>query len=162
MPSRLNQQETQAMRRITFPRTVFLVGVFILLCACTTPPVYQPVGKPLPPCGLLPNCVNSYSLKAREAVSPLRASAQQWSALNEWLATQPNWTLVDERANFRQWRVLTPTLRFRDDVQLYFVVGEGIIHIRSSSRLGVGDMGTNRNRVEGLRATLKKLLVPRP
>lgn len=50
--------------------------------------------------------------------------------------------------------VKTPLMRFRDDVQLRFDADAGVIHVRSSSRLGISDMGTNRRRVETLRSQL--------
>jgi len=43
---------------------------------------------------------------------------------------------------------------FRDDVQLMYKETEGFIHVRSSSRFGISDMGTNRRRVEMLRSEL--------
>ncbi len=48
-----------------------------------------------------------------------------------------------------------PLMRFRDDVQFRFVEDPGVIHVRSSSRLGISDMGTNRSRVEMLRGQLE-------
>jgi uncharacterized protein (DUF1499 family) len=39
-------------------------------------------------------------------------------------------------------------------VQFRFVEDAGVIHVRSSSRLGISDMGTNRRRVEMLRSQL--------
>jgi uncharacterized protein (DUF1499 family) len=45
-------------------------------------------------------------------------------------------------------------MRFRDDVQLLYNPETGVIQVRSSSRLGISDMGTNRSRVESLRDQL--------
>lgn len=44
---------------------------------------------------------------------------------------------------------------FRDDVELLDV--EGIVHVRSQSRLGQGDLGVNRDRVEEARTELASL-----
>jgi uncharacterized protein (DUF1499 family) len=51
----------------------------------------------------------------------------------------------------------TPTLGFTDDVQLLFVPKQQLIQVRSSSRLGISDMGTNARRVEYLREQLSGL-----
>ena len=88
------------------------------------------------------------------AIAPLQATAEQWHELKRWLATQDNWTINVEEADFVQAVVKTPLMRFRDDVQLLYNPQTGVIQVRSSSRLGISDMGTNRRRVESLRAHL--------
>jgi uncharacterized protein (DUF1499 family) len=45
----------------------------------------------------------------------------------------------------------TPVMRFVDDVEFYLPGGENVIHVRSASRVGYSDLGTNRGRVEELR-----------
>jgi uncharacterized protein (DUF1499 family) len=44
--------------------------------------------------------------------------------------------------------------RFVDDLELQLRSAEGVIAVGSASRLGRGDMGVNRRRVESLRAAL--------
>ena len=43
-------------------------------------------------------------------------------------------------------------MRYRDDVE--FEVDGDTVHVRSASRLGYGDFGVNRKRVEALRTAL--------
>jgi uncharacterized protein (DUF1499 family) len=52
--------------------------------------------------------------------------------------------------------------RFTDDLELHLRAGEGIIAVRSASRLGYSDLGVNRHRVETLRAELTKRGAVRP
>ena len=111
----------------------------------------------LAPCGSLPNCVNSYSGKGGQAVEPLRATASQWTSLKLWLREQKNWQITADDDLFLQAVAITPTMRFRDDVQLLFQPNAQTIQVRSSSRLGIGDMGANRKRVESLRSTLNAM-----
>jgi uncharacterized protein (DUF1499 family) len=59
-------------------------------------------------------------------------------------------TLVVHDADYVHVTFTTPMLRFVDDLELQ--VGEGAVHVRSASRLGHGDHGVNRARVEALRA----------
>lgn len=40
---------------------------------------------------------------------------------------------------------------FADDLELRLDAEESAIHVRSASRLGIGDFGVNRKRVEALR-----------
>ena len=128
--------------------------VAIFLFGCTSAPEKPGADAVLPPCGALPNCVNSHSGQGGSAIAPLQATAEQWQELKRWLATQDNWTIEVEAADFLQAVVKTPLMRFRDDVQLLYNPQTGVIQVRSSSRLGISDMGTNRRRVESLRAHL--------
>jgi len=126
--------------------------VAIFLFGCTSAPEKPGADAVLPPCGALPNCVNSHSGQGGSAIAPLQATAEQWQELKRWLATQDNWTIEVEAADFLQAVVKTPLMRFRDDVQLLYNPQIGVIQVRSSSRLGISDLGTNRRRVESLQA----------
>jgi uncharacterized protein (DUF1499 family) len=103
---------------------------------------------------MLPNCVNSYSGTGGSAIAPLQATTEQWQALKRWLAQQDNWTITEETPDFLQAVVKTPLMQFRDDVQLVFDRRAGELQVRSSSRLGISDMGANRRRIESLRTHL--------
>lgn len=46
----------------------------------------------------------------------------------------------------------TSWLRFVDDVEFALDAPAGVIHVRSASRLGAEDFGTNRRRVEAIRS----------
>ena len=47
--------------------------------------------------------------------------------------------------------------RFRDDVEfLYYAEEKEVVHVRSRSRVGYGDMGVNRARVEEIRTRLEE------
>jgi uncharacterized protein (DUF1499 family) len=46
----------------------------------------------------------------------------------------------------------TRWLRFVDDVEFVVAPAERVIHVRSASRVGREDLGTNRRRVEAIRA----------
>ena len=130
--------------------------IALFLFGCTSAPQKPGADAALPPCGSLPNCVNSDSGKGGQAIAPLQATAGQWEELKQWLATQDNWTIATDSGDFVQAVVKTPLMRFRDDVQLLFDERAGVIQVRSSSRLGISDMGTNRRRVESLRDHLSK------
>ena len=133
--------------------TLIPITLLLALAACTSSPEYPPAGT-LPPCGSLPNCVNSQSGAASQAIEPLVATDAQWLALKQWITDQEDWTIVEDRGDFLQCVAVTPMLRFRDDVQLLHKPDLGLIHVRSSSRLGISDMGANRQRVELLRDQL--------
>ncbi|MCX2980699.1 DUF1499 domain-containing protein [Halieaceae bacterium IMCC14734] len=128
--------------------------ITVLLFGCTSAPEKPAAEASLPPCGGLPNCVNSQIGEGSSAIEPLHATAEQWESLKRWLSGQKNWTITIASDDFVQAVVKTPLLRFRDDVQLLFDEQAGVIQMRSSSRLGISDMGTNRQRLETLRTHL--------
>jgi uncharacterized protein (DUF1499 family) len=130
------------------------LAVSLLLAGCTSPPNRPPTLEALPECGWLPNCVNSESGRGVQAIEPLRANAGQWQNLKGWIAQQEDWEVTVDDGNFIQAVVVTPVMRFRDDVQLLFLPDAQLIQVRSSSRLGLSDLGTNARRMETLRDQL--------
>jgi len=49
-----------------------------------------------------------------------------------------------------------PLLRFVDDLEFQYSPDEDVIHMRSASRLGYSDFGTNRKRLESIRERLEE------
>lgn len=133
----------------------FSTLIALSLTGCTSVPDAPGRGASLPACGVLPNCVTSERNGGGEAVAPLQATAQQWQQLKQWIASQQDWTITTDTGDFLQVVAKTPLMRFRDDVQLRFMEDAGVIQVRSSSRLGISDMGANRKRVEMLRSQLQ-------
>jgi len=126
----------------------------LLLNGCSGAPEKPVTMKTLPECGSRPNCVNSQSGMGVHAIEPLMANAEQWQKLKSWIARQKDWEITIDDGYFIQAVVKTPVMRFRDDVQLLFIPDLQLIHVRSSSRLGLSDLGTNARRVETLRDQL--------
>ncbi|MEO8806874.1 MAG: DUF1499 domain-containing protein [Burkholderiaceae bacterium] len=48
----------------------------------------------------------------------------------------------------------TPLMKYVDDVEFWFDPANGVVQLRSASRIGKGDLGANRKRIEALRAAL--------
>ena len=137
-----------------YPRGLLALVLLLLLDGCSSAPNKPATVQVLPECGYLPNCVNSQSGTGIQAVEPLRAKAEQWQQLKSWITEQEDWEVIIEDRDFLQAVVETPVMRFRDDVQLLFLPDVQLIHVRSSSRLGFSDLGTNARRVEILREQL--------
>ena len=64
-------------------------------------------------------------------------------------------TVIRQEGGYLYAEFRTRVMRFVDDVEFVFDAKAGLIHVRSSSRLGRRDFGVNRARVEALRARLK-------
>jgi uncharacterized protein (DUF1499 family) len=136
-------------------RVGLILAALLLLAGCSNSPRKPQNPQVLPECGWLPNCVNSQSGRGAQASEPIRANAEQWQILKAWIALQEGWEVTMDDGNFIQAIVTTPTLKFRDDIQLLFLPDDGLIQVRSSSRLGLSDLGTNAKRVETLRKQIK-------
>jgi uncharacterized protein (DUF1499 family) len=122
-----------------------------VLAGCTNSPEMRESASSLPACGIFPNCVNSESGNGSKAIDPIEATPAQWRQLKTWLASQQDWSITTDTDVFLQAVTRTPLMNFRDDVQLLYDSGTGLIQVRSSSRLGIGDLGANRRRIEILR-----------
>lgn len=83
-----------------------------------------------------------------QSSEPLRANAIQWQQLEAWITQQEAREITVDDGNYIQAIVKTPLMRFRDDIQLLFRPDEQLIQVRSSSRIGLSDMGANARRVE--------------
>lgn len=104
------------------------------------------------PCPNKPNCVNSQCKEGMHFIEPLPA---KWEELKELIYHSQEYVVKKEEANYLHAVAITPTLRFKDDVQFYFSAEEKVIHVKSQSRVGYRDFDVNRNRIETLRTNLK-------
>jgi len=134
-----------------FITTAAFAATLLLLYGCSKPPMLSENNRSLSPCGNLPNCVNTQIGRGLQSSNPVNANPEQWAMLKAWIRQQKDWQIVVEDELFIQAVVSTPLLKFKDDVQLLYLVETDLIHVRSSSRLGLSDLGTNANRVEKLR-----------
>lgn len=110
----------------------------------------------LAPCKRTPNCVSSQADPSDRThyVAPI-AFEGSMQALREAIAELPLATVVEVKDDYLYAEFRTPILRFVDDVE--FLKADGVLHVRSASRLGRRDFKANRNRVEQLRAFIQSL-----
>ncbi|HIA18672.1 MAG TPA: DUF1499 domain-containing protein [Planctomycetaceae bacterium] len=123
-------------------------------------------GKPgnpdrqLAPCPSRPNCVCSHATLPRHAIDPLpvpESLEDPFEQLVQLMRDWPRAQLVTQTANYLHMEVRTALFRFVDDVEFYWNADESLIHIRSASRLGYSDLGTNRHRLERIRHQFQQL-----
>lgn len=99
-------------------------------------------------CPGTPNCVSSYAETPEHEIDPIACEASTETAIAAFADAIE--TLPDiERLGDTHWVVYSRIFRFPDDVRIE-VSGRGI-EVFSASRLGSGDLGVNRRRVEQLR-----------
>ncbi|NET00307.1 MAG: DUF1499 domain-containing protein [Sphaerospermopsis sp. SIO1G1] len=109
----------------------------------------------LTPCPNSPNCVCSQDQDSLHQIAPLHftsTSAQALSQLKNVIQSLPRTTIITETEDYLYVEFKTALMGFVDDVEFYFDASSQVIHVRSASRLGYGDLGVNRNRIEMIRA----------
>lgn len=62
--------------------------------------------------------------------------------------------LINSAPDYLYAQYTTPLMKFVDDVEFWFDPAANVIQVRSASRIGKGDRGLNRKRVEAVRAAL--------
>ena len=62
--------------------------------------------------------------------------------------------VVKSDADYLYAQYTTPLMKFVDDVEFWYDPAAQAIQVRSASRVGKGDLGVNRKRIEAVRAAL--------
>ncbi|MEI7823657.1 MAG: DUF1499 domain-containing protein [Chlorobiaceae bacterium] len=117
----------------------------------------QLVNGKLRPCAGTPNGVCSESDNPTARIDPFSFAGpadQAWAALQPVIVE--NGGVVRKAEKEYLWATfLIPVFGFVDDVEFRLSPQEGVIHVRSASRLGFSDLGVNRGRVEQLRTAFR-------
>ncbi len=107
----------------------------------------------LAPCPDRPNCVNSQAEPgARAAIAPLTVAGPDKAAAIKSAMAEIGAELVAEQGGYLAFIATSAVFGFVDDVE--FLIDEDAVHVRSASRVGYGDAGVNRARVERIRSIL--------
>ena len=112
------------------------------------------------PCPDSPNCVSTLApaQDSRHAIDPYRYSKARSDAkvvLKAIIGGLPRTKLVEEEDGYLHYEFTSLLLRFVDDVEFLFDEASKRIHFRSASRVGYGDFGVNRRRMEHIRSRLQ-------
>jgi uncharacterized protein (DUF1499 family) len=62
--------------------------------------------------------------------------------------------VIKSDADYLYAQFTTPLMKFVDDVEFWFDPEAQVVQVRSASRLGKGDLGANRKRIEAVRSAL--------
>jgi uncharacterized protein (DUF1499 family) len=109
----------------------------------------------LAPCPDKPNCVSSLAPDEDHRIEPFALAGDRgWSALRDAVAAMPRTTIVEERPGYLHAECRSRIMRFVDDLELARASTTDRVDVRSASRVGYGDWGVNRARVESLREAL--------
>ena len=86
-----------------------------------------------------------------------RDSKKAFSELCKLASELPRSTLLETNEMYWHGVIRSLIFRFPDDLELLRIPNEGIIQVRSASRIGASDLGVNRARVEDLKTRLLKI-----
>ena len=113
----------------------------------------------LAPCPSSPNCVSSDAADSTHSVAAFALaipSRKAWLAARGSVESLPRTKIISETSDYLHAECTSAFFGFVDDLELHLRVAEGVIAVRSASRLGYSDLGVNRRRIEDLRALLIK------
>ena len=120
-------------------------------------------GKLKPP-SKTPNSVSSQAAlwpdhpqRLRAAIAPLALRGDGPATIDRLarlIEAMPGARIVERRPDYLYAQFTTRLMRFVDDVEFWFDPAAGVIQVRSASRVGHGDRGVNRARVEAIRERL--------
>ena len=94
----------------------------------------------------------------RHSIAPYRyhkTYLEVKEALKAVVAGLSRTQLVEEDEAYLHYECTSLVLRFVDDVEFLFDDETKTIHFRSASRIGYGDLGVNRRRMEEIRSRLE-------
>ncbi len=116
----------------------------------------------LKPPSATPNSVSSqadlypdHPQRSYASIAPIQFTGdpdQAMQKLAHILKTREHTVLVTQQPDYLYAQCSTPLLHFTDDVEFWLDRTVGVIQLRSASRMGHGDLGANRARIEKLRA----------
>ncbi len=127
-------------------------------CAGTRPTDLGIRDGRLAPCPSSPNCVSSDDASASHKIPPFQLAvpaAEAWLAVRAAVPGLPRTEIITATQSYLHAECRSTVFGFVDDLELDLRSSEGLIAVRSAARLGYGDLGVNRERVEQLRALLR-------
>lgn len=152
------QRGSVMLRRIAVPGIglLVLIAAYGVYATLTPPATLAGPEKELAPCPSRPSCVFSDADGTPHAIEPLQADAEPeaaWQQVAMAVLEMPGLHRMSAEGDYMHAVFVTPTMRFRDDLELK-LREDGEIAVRSASRFGYRDFGVNRERVEALRQRL--------
>ena len=128
-----------------------ILALLLTGCAVFRPKQTGLLDGKLRPCPPAPKCVSSYYEKGIHHIEPLRASLDQIESV---LLNLDEANIVKGETNYLYAEFTSRIFGFVDDVEFLYDPTTGLTHVRSASRVGYGDMGVNRKRIEAIRTAI--------
>lgn len=137
---------------------VCCVAMLFLNCASHRPADLGIANGKLKACPDSPNCVSSRSTDEEHGIDPLAwesSPSEAVAKLKEIILAMDRTSIITETDNYLHAEFKSAIWGYVDDVEFQIDGENKIIHVRSASRVGYGDFGVNRERIETIRAKLE-------
>jgi len=145
------------LKVINILSVLFIANMLFFSCSGKRPSNIGVSDAGIAPCQSSPNCVSSNAHDNTHQVAPLQIAvtpAEAWQAVRKIISETPRTRIARETADYLHAECRSTMFGFVDDLELHLRPTEGIIAVRSASRLGYSDFSVNRRRIERLRASL--------
>ena len=165
MPINKSPATPERHRVNLLPVALVLAAALLSSCSGKKPESLGLAESRLRACPESPNCVSIAATDEEhsiEAFSLIGDAEEAWQAARRILAESPRTRIVTEGGNYLHAECTSRIFRFVDDLELQLRPDDGVIAVRSASRIGHSDLGVNRDRVESLRASLAEAGLVRP
>ncbi|MBN2443669.1 MAG: DUF1499 domain-containing protein [Spirochaetales bacterium] len=140
---------------------IFFSTLLIIITGCVgDPPQNLGLSKgSFAPCPKSPNCVSSQLDKNDSVhyITPLcfvDNLVKSREKLHAVITKMGGTTLIKDVGPYIYYTYTIPLFGFVDDVEFFIDEANKVIHVRSASRVGQGDLGVNRSRIEEIRKKL--------
>ena len=117
--------------------TSFLLLLFVIL---NNPIQISATTNELPECVVITHCVRE-NFKVKEVEHSFKKATKI-------VSESPRTKIVEQTNSYIHAEAKTKWRRYTDDLLLKAIPEEGIIQVRSESRIGIGDNGVNQKRVD--------------
>ncbi len=147
------------IRFLTNTSLLLITIMSLLSCSGQRPTNLGITDSKLSACPSSPNCVSSDASDEAHKVLPFHfkaPAADTWKAVKQVILDLPRSQIITETSDYLHAECSSAVFGFVDDLELQLRPSDGIIAVRSASRLGHSDFGVNRSRVESLRSLLIK------
>lgn len=113
----------------------------------------------LMPCPSSPNCVSTQASPedVEHYAEPIVYTGDRMKTqllIESFILNNGNAHLVSSKLGYVHFEVKSPLVGYIDDVEFYLPAADSVVHVRSASRVGYSDFGTNRERVRQIQSLL--------
>lgn len=113
----------------------------------------------LMPCPSSPNCVSTQASPddVEHYAEPIIYTGDRMKTqllIESFILNNGNAHLVSSTLGYVHFEVKSPLVGYIDDVEFYLPAADSVVHVRSASRVGYSDFGTNRERVRQIQSLL--------